>query len=170
MNVGNIGNDLTAKVLSRGEGSGCEINGISVGDCSTVNVWDILNNPVVKVLPRGGESGPNCEINGISVGDCSTVNVGDVANDLKAKVVRGESETQSCKINGISVLDCSSLNVGDILNNAHAKVARGETGGNSCVINGVSVLVRFLLDLILVPVSLLFRTALLLMSLTLPTT
>lgn len=94
---------MKAKVLTRGDNGSksCKVDGVSVGDCSSVNVGDILNNPIVKVVARGGGSG--CEINGVSVGDCSTINIGDIANDLKAKVAsRGEGE--SCKINGISVL------------------------------------------------------------------
>lgn len=143
INIGDIGNDLTAKVLSRGESGpkSCKINGVSVLDCSEVNVYDIANDAHLEILSRG-EKG--CEISGVSAGDCTSVKVDDIANNLKLDVLsRGEASGEGCKINGVSVGDCSTVKIGDIANDLHAKVlSRGEGESKSCTISGVSVLVR----------------------------
>lgn len=70
MNVGDIADDPKAKVLSRGAEKGCKINGVSVGDCSTVKIGDIANDLHAKVLSRGEGESKSCEIKGVSVLVC----------------------------------------------------------------------------------------------------
>ena len=124
---------------------GCLINGISVGDCSSIGLTNILNDLGVNILRRDGSFGKRstekgCLINGISILDCSNIDVGNILNgDILHLLSRREwdedcgcdkpkpsGNVQGCAVNGISILDCSNLNVGDILNGLNV----GDLGGS----------------------------------------
>lgn len=63
----NILNDPKVKVARGGDqGTSCLINGISIGDCSNVNVGDILNGGHANAA-GGSQDNQSCDISGISI-------------------------------------------------------------------------------------------------------
>ncbi|ORX37995.1 hypothetical protein BD324DRAFT_624098 [Kockovaella imperatae] len=121
---------MAAPFVERGDSqcgpNTCIINGVSVLDCSTVNIASLVVGDTFQPC-SGCDNGQTCVVNGLGVLDCSNINIASILNELGLGGSGGgllggllkrdeiEERGNTCYINGISVGDCTDINVLSLL-------------------------------------------------------